>query len=46
GWLGWAKNGGKAGSEGMSKRLEGIEIVLVTKGGMAPGSTSSSFIKK
>ena len=45
GWLGWAKNGVEAGSEGMSKRLEGIEIVLVTKGGTAPGSTNNSFKK-
>ncbi|WP_400243872.1 N-acetylmuramoyl-L-alanine amidase [Niallia sp. JL1B1071] len=46
GWLGWAKNGASAGTEGLSKRLEAIEIVLVDKGAKAPGSTSTSFIKK
>ncbi|WP_053215696.1 N-acetylmuramoyl-L-alanine amidase [Niallia circulans] len=46
GWLGWAKNGASAGTEGLAKRLEGIEIVLVNKGAQAPGSTSTSFVKK
>jgi uncharacterized protein YjdB len=46
GWLGWAKNGASAGTEGLSKRLEAIEIVLVEKGAKAPGSTSTSFVKK
>ena len=45
GWLGWAKNGQSAGTEGLSKRLEAIEIVLITKGGQAPGSTDKPFIK-
>ena len=44
GWLGWAKNGASAGTEGLSKRLEAIEIVLVAKGGAAPGSTNNPFI--
>lgn len=46
GWLDWAKNGDAAGTEGLSKRLEGIEIVLVPKGGTAPGSTNRPFVKK
>ena len=46
GWLGWTKNGAKAGTEGMSKRMEGIQIVLVEKGGKAPGSTSNTFKMK
>ena len=46
GWLGWAKNGAKAGTAGYSKRLEGIEIVLVEKGGKAPGSTSGAYKEK
>ena len=46
GWLGWAKNGEKAGTEGLAKRLEAIQIVLVEKGGAAPGSTNNFFIKK
>lgn len=32
GWLGWAKNGELAGSSGMTKRLEAIEIKVVPKG--------------
>ena len=44
GWLGWAKNGESAGTEGLSKRLEAIEIVLVEKGGEAPGSTDKPFL--
>lgn len=46
GWLGWTSNGESAGTEGLSKRLEAIEIVLVKKGGKAPGSTKDAFIKK
>ena len=46
GWLGWAKNGEKAGTEGLAKRLEAVQIVLVEKGGAAPGSTEKTFIKK
>jgi subtilisin family serine protease len=46
GWLGWAKNGQATGSEGLSKRLEAIEIVLVKKGGQAPGSTDRAFVTK
>jgi uncharacterized protein YjdB len=46
GWLGWAKNGESAGTAGLSKRLEGIEIVLVPKGSAAPGSTANHFIEK
>jgi len=44
GWLGWAKNGESAGTAGHSYRLEAIEIVLVEKGGEAPGSTTRSFV--
>ncbi len=36
GWLGWSKNGAPAGTAGMAKRLEGIQIVLVPKNGAAP----------
>ena len=36
GWLGWAKNGQSAGSEGMKLRMEGMQIVLVKKGENAP----------
>ncbi len=43
GWMGWAKNGASAGSEGLSCRLEAVQVVLVTKGGSAPGSTNTPF---
>ena len=39
GWMGWAKNGECAGTAGRSARLEGIQIVLVPKGGAAPAAT-------
>ncbi|MFC4321217.1 glucosaminidase domain-containing protein [Litchfieldia salsa] len=45
GWLDWAKNGQSAGTEALSKRLEAIEIVLVEKGGTAPGATTRPFVK-
>ena len=43
GWLGWAKNGEKAGSEGYSRRMEAIEIQLVTKGQSMSGDGTASF---
>ncbi len=45
GWMGWAKNGEKAGTEGMSLRLEAIQVKLVPKGSAAPGSTANCFQK-
>ncbi|MFC4323111.1 S8 family serine peptidase [Litchfieldia salsa] len=45
GWLDWTKNGGSAGTQGLSKRAEAYEIVLVKKGGVAPGSTATPFRK-
>ena len=45
GWLGWAKNGESAGTEGLAKRMDAILIVLVKKGGEAPGSTDQRFVK-
>lgn len=50
----WAKNGEAAGTAGLAKRLEGIQIVLVPKNGKAPatryqGITSvrtQAYIKK
>ena len=44
GWLDWACNGETAGTTGLSKRIEAIEIVLVEKGGEAPGDTDTSYI--
>ena len=46
GWMGWAKNGQMAGTAGYSYRLEGLEIVLVEKGGKAPGKTADCFRQK
>ena len=46
GWLGWAKNGESAGTEGLSKILEAIEIKIVPKGEAAPGSTKDPFVTK
>ena len=46
GWLGWTKNGAKAGTEGMSKRMEGIQIQLVEKGKPGPSSGQTAFRTK
>ena len=40
GWLGWTKNGRAAGTVGLGKRIEAIQIKLVPKGGDAPGDTT------
>ncbi|MDD4096940.1 MAG: hypothetical protein PHP22_11955 [Oscillospiraceae bacterium] len=45
GWLDWAKNGESAGTAGFSYRLEAIKIVLVPKGGAAPGPTARPFVQ-
>ena len=37
GWLDWAKNGETAGTKDLPYSLESIQVVLVTKGGAAPG---------
>lgn len=42
GWLGWSKNGTAAGTVGLGKRIEAVEVRLVVKGGTAPGSTDGS----
>ena len=53
GWLDWAKNGDPAGTAGYSKRLEGIQVVIVPKGDGNPGNykgitstNSSAYIQK
>ncbi|MDP4128433.1 MAG: N-acetylmuramoyl-L-alanine amidase, partial [Bacillota bacterium] len=46
GWLDWAKNGQSAGTQGLAKKLEALEIVLVAKGGAAPGPTVKPFLTK
>ena len=34
--MAWAKNGQSAGTQGMSRRVEAIQVVLVAKDGPAP----------
>ena len=46
GWLDLAQNGESAGTEGLTKRLEAIQIVLVEKGGKAPGPTNHPFLQR
>ena len=46
GWLGWAKNGEAAGSSGAGKRLEAIQVILVEKGGEAPGSVEKRYVEE
>ena len=46
GWLGWAKNGEDAGSQGYAKHVEAIQIQLVKKDGTAPGNTDNLFYKR
>lgn len=46
GWLGWAKNGQSAGTQGLSRQIEAVNVVLVEKGKKAPGSTSKPFLTK
>ena len=47
GWLGWAKNGEKAGSEGYARHMEAVEIKLVKKGEKGPQSgTTPCFYSK
>ena len=43
GWLGWAKNGAKAGTVGYDRAIEAVQVCLVPKGGKAPGSTADSY---
>ncbi len=44
GWQDYVSNGAMSGTEGEAKRLEAIEIVLVEKGGEAPGSTEGAYM--
>jgi uncharacterized protein YjdB len=47
GWLGWAKDGEKAGTQGMAKRLEAVELVILPKGQTPEGysATSAAFLR-
>jgi hypothetical protein len=52
--LAWAKNGEQAGTQGMSRRAEAIQVVLVKQGDPAPATTykgvtqqyTKTFVKK
>ena len=44
GWLGWAKNGEIAGTNGYGYRLEAIEIKLVRIGDETPDESGESYI--
>ncbi|MDD2371562.1 MAG: mannosyl-glycoprotein endo-beta-N-acetylglucosamidase, partial [Firmicutes bacterium] len=46
GWLGWAKNGENAGTSGYGYQIEQIKVVMVAKGGAAPGSTTNTYVVK
>ena len=37
GWLGWSKNGESNGTSNLTYKLEALQVVLVAKGGAAPG---------
>lgn len=43
GWLDWTKNGEGAGSLGTANAIQAYEMVLVEKGGAAPGPTTRPF---
>jgi uncharacterized protein YjdB len=36
GWLGWARNSGRAGTESYAKRVTAVQVLLVKKGDPAP----------
>ena len=46
GWLGWTRDGGRAGTATLSKRLEAIEIQVLPKSAGAPGSTSTPYVTR
>ena len=46
GWLGWAKDGEEAGSEGFGRAAQAVEVRLLPKGSDAPGDTSGAYINK
>ncbi|EOI05060.1 hypothetical protein UAY_00534 [Enterococcus moraviensis ATCC BAA-383] len=45
GWMGWAKNGEPAGTEGYGYRVEAMQVCFVPKNKPAPGSTANAFKK-
>lgn len=46
GWLGWAKNGQRAGlSQAHWRGVQAVQVKLVKKGAKAPGSTKGRYVK-
>ena len=43
GWLGWARDGASAGTVGLAKAVQAVQVVLVPKGGAAPGPAGGAF---
>lgn len=43
GWLGYAKNGDMSGTSGYGYYIKAIQVILVSKGSVAPGSTTNSY---
>ena len=46
GWLGWARNGEPAGTQGASLRMEALQIQLVPKGKSFNRGGEAFFLKK
>ena len=44
GWLGWVSDGEPAGTTGKALNVQAVEIVLIEKGGVAPGDTSDGYV--
>ncbi len=44
GWLDWAKNGEVAGTTGMAKHVEAVQVIMQKKGASAPGPTDSPSV--
>ena len=45
GWLDWTRDGtSAAGTEGLAKRAEAVEVVLLPKDAAAPGPTDTPFV--
>ncbi|MBE6464502.1 MAG: hypothetical protein E7003_04190 [Eggerthellaceae bacterium] len=43
GWMDWASNGESAGSVGYGRHIDAVQVVMVEKGGSAPGATAKPF---
>ncbi|XBG91701.1 hypothetical protein V4S38_04960 [Enterococcus cecorum] len=46
GWLGWAKNGEQAGTQGFAYHAEALEIKIVEKNSSGPKQTGNAFYNK